>query len=444
MKKEKFNTFILLLINSFIILRITKKEYYILANNISWIILSLLLIIFSIYLTIKLKGIQFNIIKIIKSLFQKNNSNNSISNIEALSISMAGKIGVGSLSGIALAINIAGPGVLLWIWISSLILSVLTYAESYLGIIYQDNKNNNVEGGVSYYIRKGLKNHNLSIIYSIIFILAYIIGFLGIQSNTIVKSIHTISNISPITITIITVLITSYIIFNPIKKIVKYTTKLVPLMGLLYISLGLIIILNNIDSVKELFYSIIKEGLNIKTSTISMILIAIQRSIFASETGVGSSAIAAGSTNDNPHNQGLLQVFGVYFTTLIICTITALIILTSSPNIYNGNINGIEILISSFYNNFGNLGSILLCLITCLFAFSTIISCYFYGEKNIYYLNNHNSNSLIMLKILCLIIIILGGLIQSSIIWTIVDNFILLLIIINTYSIFRLKRDIKT
>ena len=444
MKKEKFNILILLLIISFIILRVINREYYTLANNISWIMLSILLIIFSIYLTIKLKGIQFKFIKIIKSLFKKEKNNNSISNIEALTITMAGKIGVGSLSGVALAINIAGPGVVLWIWISSLVLSVLTYAESYLGILYQEKNKEMSEGGAIYYIKKGLNNNKLSIIYSIIFILSYIIGFLGIQSNTIVKSINTVSNISPTIITVIIVLLTSYVIFNPIKKIVKYTTKLVPIMGILYISLGIIIIINNIEIINNIFYLIIKEGLSIKTTSISIILIAIQRTIFASETGIGSSAIAAGSTKDNPKNQGLIQVFGTQFTILIICTITALIILTTEYNIHNENINGIEILLSAFYKNFGNTGSILLCLITCLFAFSTIISCYFYGERNLIYLNNHNNKNTMSLKILCLIIIILGGLIESSIIWSLIDIFILILITINTYSIFKLKSDIKT
>ena len=137
-------------------------------------------------------------------------------------------------------------------------------------------------------------------------------------------------------------------------------------------------------------------------------------------------------------------MFGTQFTILIICTITALIILTTEYNIHNENINGIEILLSAFYKNFGNTGSILLCLITCLFAFSTIISCYFYGERNLIYLNNHNNKNTMSLKILCLIIIILGGLIESSIIWSLIDIFILILITINTYSIFKLKSDIKT
>lgn len=444
MKKKKINILIYILIISLISLRLINKNYFIQANNILTLLVTIVLVIFCIYLTFKLKFIQFRFIKIIKSLFSTNKKNeNNISNLEALSISMAGRIGVGSLSGIALAIYLGGPGVIFWMWISSIIFSIMTYCESYLGIKFQEKENNTYKGGPSYYIKKGLHNNSLAILYSIMIILAYIVGFLGIQSNTITKSITQLSNIDPITITTILCIITMFVIFGKTKRMVSITSKFVPIMTILYIILGLYIIIQNINNIPNIIIMIIKNAFSPKTSIISVIIIGIQRGLFASESGIGSSAIAAGSTKDKPHNQGLLQLFGVHITTLIICTITALIVLNSNYNIIDSNINGIEIMLLAFYSNFGNIGSYLLCIITILFAFSTIISGYFFGESSLKYINkNINNLELLLFKIFSLFLIFIGGIINSSIIWTIVDIFVMLVTIINTYSIFKLRKNI--
>ena len=167
MKNKKINILIYILIIVLITLRIINKVYFNQINNLLWIIVTIILVIFSLYLTLKLNFVQFRFIKIIKSLFQKNKvSENNITNLEALSISMAGRIGVGSLSGVALAIYLGGPGVILWMWLSSIIFSVLTYCESYLGVKYQEKEHNTYQGGPSYYIKKCLNNHKLAILYS--------------------------------------------------------------------------------------------------------------------------------------------------------------------------------------------------------------------------------------------------------------------------------------
>lgn len=274
-------------------------------------------------------------------------------------------------------------------------------------------------------------------------ILAYIIGFLGIQSNTIVKSIIHLSNISPIFITSVICIVTMFVIFGKTKRLVSITSKFVPIMTILYVLLGIFIIIKNSSNIPNIFMLIIESAFKPKTSLVSVITIGIQRGLFASESGLGSSAIASGSTDDTPKKQGLLQLFGVHFTTLIICTITALIVLNSNYNLTMGNINGIEIMLLSFYSNFGSIGSYLLCIITILFAFSTIISGYFFGESSLKYMHNNLTNfELLLFKVFSLLLIFIGGVINSSVIWTIVDIFVLLLTIINTYSIFKLSKNI--
>ena len=445
MKKERVYKVINLLIGVMIILRIINRDYFIKVNNMLWIIVTIVLIVLSVYLTIKLDFIQFRFGKIIKSLFTKQKSQeNTITSLESLSISMAGRIGVGSLSGIAIAIFEGGPGVIFWMWMSSIIFSILTYCESYLGVKYQKKEKDSYQGDPSYYIKKGLQSPKLAILYSIMIILAYIVGFLGIQSNTIVKSVHHLSNIDTLLITLILCIITMFVIFGKTKRIVSITSNFVPVMTILYIVMGIYIIINSIHNIPSILKMIVKSAFQWKTGIISVIIIGIQRGLFASESGIGSAAIASGSTNDTPNKQGLIQLFGVHFTTLIICTISALIVLNSNYNLLEGNINGIEIMILAFYQNFGKIGSYLLCIITILFAFSTIVSGYFFGESSLKYLKKHLTNGqLLMFKIFVLLLIFIGGLIRSNIIWAIVDLFVLLLTIINTYSIFKLRKNIQ-
>jgi amino acid carrier protein len=444
MKQKIINYLISILILVMIILRIIDKVYFNKFNNLLWIVVTIILFIFSLYLTFKLNFIQFRFITIIRSLKVKSiNTNSSISNLESLSLSMAGRIGVGSLSGVAIAIYLGGPGVIFWMWVSSLIFSILTYCESYLGVKYQRKDSYCLLGGPSYYIKYGLNNNFLAILYSILIILAYIVGFLGIQSNTIVKSIYHISNINTLFITSILCIITMLVIFNTSKSIISITSKILPIMTIVYLLMGLYIIINNSNDIFSIFINIFKCSFNFKSGFISVILIGIQRGLFASESGIGSSAIASGSTNDTARNQGILQLFGVHFTTFIICTITALIVFNSNYQLIEGNINGIEIMILAFYQNFGKLGSYLLCLITILFAFSTIISGYIYGENSLKFLNNNISNiDLILFKIFALLLVFLGGILNSSIIWNIVDLFVLLLTIINVYSIYKLHKKV--
>ena len=428
MKNKTINIIIIVLINILFITKIYNQKCFNKYNDLLWLTAILLLTITSIYFMVKLKFKQFNIINIIKSLRG--------SNFNSLFVSLGAKIGVGCISGIAIAIYLAGPGVILWLWISSIIFSIMTYCESYLGVVYKK--------GAFNYIQNGLNNKLLSLIYTIILILSYVIGFIGIQSNTIVKSIHYTSNINKISIVLILIVIVSIILFKSLDKILNFISKLVPLMCILYILLGGIIMFINIDKIPSIINNIIIDALTIKTSIKSIIIIGIQRSIFATESGIGTTSIAGAISKNNPSKEAMFQVFGVYFTSLIICTITAIIVLTNDYGIFIKNINGIEIVMNIFYKYLGPLGSISLILIIFLFAISTIISGYYYGVSALEFIDKKRNNTHILLfKTIIIIIIFIGGIINSSIIWSIVDTFILYLLLINTYAIIKLRHKIK-
>ena len=446
MKDKLLGLFLIILIILEVILASINIIYFNYLKSIIWSIVTILLIFVSVYFSFKLKFIQFKFKEIFRSIFKK--TKGEISAFESLSINLAAKIGVGSLSGIALSIYIGGSGSVFWMWVITLISGIISYIEGYLGVLFQEKKNNDLVGGPSFYIKKITNSNFLPILYSILIIVSYIFGFITIQSNTIVKSVNYIFNINEYLILIILVIFSSLIIFKGIKKIATFSSKIVPLMGIIYIILGLYIIIVNIEYLPVVFINIIKSAFNFKSffgGFISSIIIGIQRGIFATEVGVGTSAISSSLTNDSPKNQGYVQLFGNYFTSFIICTITAFIIISAKIDTSNYlNINGIEYVIDAFVYHLGRFGTIMFLIITILFAFSTIVSGYCFGELSLDFIYKKISKRTInIFKLLAIILVFLGGLISPNVLWNLIDVLIAILTIINVYSIYLLKNKIK-
>lgn len=419
--------------------------YFSFFSNILWILVIILIIFISLYLTFKLKGIQFKIFKMIKELF-RNNSKSEINSFKTLMLTLAGKIGVGSIAGVAMAIYISGPGTLFWLWFISLLSFPIVYAETYLGIKFREKNNNNIySGGPAYYIKNGLKKYRLGMTYSIVIIITYIIGFVGIQSNTITKSLISIINIKPIIIGIILCIITSFIIFGGLKKIIDVTSKIVPIMTIMYIFLGLFVIIKNIDIIPSIFKIIINSAFDYKSfgvSFITMVIIGIQRGIFSNEAGIGTGSIAASVNQDNNIvSSSYIQMLGVYITSFLICTITGLMVIISNYGILNiSDPNGIEIALFSFNYHFGNIGNILLVILIILFAFSTILSAYYYGEVSLNYFKKKNIN---ILRFLLIVMVLLGTIFSSTYIWIFIDINVSMLALINIYAIYKLRNEIR-
>ena len=407
-------------------------------NTIVWAFALSLMFICGIYFTFKLNFVQLKFKSQVKSLIP--NKSSTINSFETLSMSLASRIGVGSISGIALAIYLGGPGVVFWMWVSGFITSANTYVESYLGRIYQVKNKNNTYGGPSYYMKKALNNKRLAIIYAFIIIVAYVFGFLPIQSNTIVRAVGQVSDISYLIITTIVCVLAFIVIYKDTTTIARFSSFIVPIMALIYLSLGFYIVIVNIDKILFIIETIFKSAFTLKAGIfglISTIILGVQRGIFASEAGIGTAAIASSSSEEDAKKQALSQVFGIHFTIFIICSITAFIILTSSySSLELLNPNGIEITLNAFNDNFGRLGSISLCIVTILFAFSTIISCYYYTETSLKYIFPKISRNKIQLhKIFVIIMLFLGAIVSSNIIWKIVDLLLAFMAIINIYAI---------
>ena len=413
--------------------------------NILWTFAIFLLFFGGIYYSLILKFPQFQLKKILKGLFLS--TDGGISVFKSLSMSLAARIGVGSLSGIALAIYYGGPGTVFWIWVTGIITSVNTFVESYLGYKYQEMDNDSFKGGPAFYILKGLKSKNLSRIYAIVVILTYVIGFIGIQSNTIAVCINQHYKISYLTIGIVLVIIVGLSISKGISQISNITSKLVPIFGIVYIFIIVFVLFKNITIIPAILLSIIRSAFNIKAINggfLSALLIGIQRGVFITEAGLGTGSIASSCTHSN--DKILLsfsQILGIYFTVFIICTSTAILILTSNYNVSDfHNINGIELTHYAFFYHMDYFGVLLLILSVITFAYSTIIAGYYYGESNIEFLFKKNP-PITYLKILTIIVVFMGCILKPTLLWNLVDILIALLAIINMYSILRLSREVK-
>ena len=395
----------------------------------------------SIYISYKEKLPQVKIIRIIKSL--KTKSTNNISVLESLMMSLASRIGVGSIAGIALAIKYGGIGSIFWIWVITILISGISYIESIYGNRYKSVVNDISVGGPHHYINKGLNRKTLSKIYAFLMILAYGIGFIIIQSNTISAVTNISLKLNKHIINITITLICIYCLYSNTKKKSQIVSKLVPFMTFLYLLLGIWIIIYNSNIIMDLIKKIFKEAISFKSingSVVYTMIIGMQRAIFSTEVAIGTTAISSAMSDTNAKSQGYLQILGNYITTFIICTVTALIILSSNYiNYINETTNGIELAFFAFQYHFKFLGEIFIWLFIFLFAISTVISGFYYGETCLDYLSKSNKFKTIY-KLLTIIAILISTYLSATVIWTLVDILVAFLCIINLYAIMQLYK----
>ena len=415
-------------------------------NSMLWSIAILFLIGGGIYFTFYLKGVQFNFRQMVLSF--KHEKKEKISPFKSLTMALAARIGVGSLAGIALALYVGGPGSIFWIWVSSIITSVNSFSESVLGVVYRERDDDVYKGGPAFYIDKGLGNKKLAKFYALLIMSSYIVGFMTIQANTITASISSYIDVSPLVIGIILAGVSAYSILGGVKGIVNLTSMLVPVMGGIYLLVSCYIIIENITIMPNILFQILNGAFNFKSfgaGVLSSFVIGIQRGVFSTEAGLGSGAIASSTTDDDSSVKiGLVQVLGIYFVSFVICTSTAFIIMTSDYlKVGFDNINGIEITQYALSYHLGNLGVIILVISIILFAFSTIVAGYYYGESNLKYLNKNTSkNHILLLKIVTVVLLVVGSVIKASIIWSIVDILVALMAIVNMYAVILLRREV--
>lgn len=410
-------------------------------NAVLWAVATALINLSGIYFGRKLSFPQFNFKKIFKSLLKSNHK--GVTPIKTLFLTLAGRIGVGSIAGVALAIYVGGPGTIFWMWIIALISAVLAYCETLMAIKYKRVINNQNIGGPFYYIKDGVKNKYLAVLYAFIIIVAYLFGFIPIQANTITKSIG--SNNNYIFIGLVLAFITYKIIKGGISKIIKVTDKIVPVMTLFYVGLVLYVIFTNLNSFVDIFLLIINDAFKLKpffTGFLLTIIIGIERGIFSNESGLGIGAIATSASSESSGVKiGYIQVLGVYITTIVICTATAFMILMFNYSTLNiASPNGIEVTKAAFNFHFGSLGSMFLVICILMFAFSTILTGFYYCQSSLSFLKD--KADLYMITVLTPISVFIGSVTSPTIIWNLIDILVAVLTFINIYALLCLKNEI--
>ena len=419
----------------------------------------------AVILTIKFKFFQITQIKkiykeTIYKIFQKKSHKSKKSNkkeitpFEAVSAALAGTMGVGNIAGVATAITAGGAGANFWMWFSAFFCMIIKYIEVVLSQLYKQEtsktrfKNNNFIGGPMYYISNGLKNRGLAVLFALFCIISsFGIGNMS-QSNTIANAFENTFKIPGIVTGTAVAVITAIIIVGGVKRIVSFTSKFIPLMSVLYMLAALAVIIFNFNnllpSVKIIFteaFAVRQAGAGIFGFVMSRtVRFGISRGIFSNEAGLGSAPIAhAVSSPDSPVQQGMWGIFEVFFDTIVVCTLTALAILTSNAYKIIG-LDGINLTNAAFASVFGNISGIFLSVSVVFFAVSTLITWSFYGECCIAYLFENSRINIINLfkniyKSIFLLLIIVGAVVKIDVVWVLSDIFNAFMALPNIFAV---------
>ena len=409
-----------------------------------------------IYFSIALRFIQFtNFRHTIKLLFYGINSpRGHVSSFQAFCTSLGARVGSGNIAGVAIAISLGGPGAVFWMWVVALLGMATAFCEGVLAQLYKEKtKDGNFIGGPAYYIKRGLKSRFFAIVFAISLIIAFGFAFNAVQANTMVLAVHNAFGFNKISLGIIISFITAITIIGGISRVSKVSGIAVPIMAIGYILIGLFIIIKNLDKVPDIFLQIFYGAFGIESLSSGIfgyaIILAIEngvkRGLFSNEAGMGSAANAAATAAPipkHPVSQGYLQMLGVFVDTIIICTISALIILLSGVFSSNNEISGIELMQASLVNEIGQIGRYFIAVILVFFAFTSIISNYSYAESNIYYLTKNNSIIINIFRIMVVFMVMLGSITELKLIWNIADIAMGLMALINLMAILLLSKEI--
>lgn len=418
-------------------------------NTYLWgYILIALLLIAGIYFSVKTKFVQFRYIGEMCRLLARSNSkedksNGKVSSFQSFCIGTASRVGTGNIAGVAIAISLGGPGAVFWMWLIALIGSASAFVESTLAQIYKIKDGNAYRGGPAYYMEKGLNKRWMGVLFSILITICFGLIFNSVQSNTIAAAFNNAFGVNETIMGIILVVFTGLIIFGGVTRIAKFSEIIVPIFAIGYILVSIVVIILNITSMPEIIALIFQSAFGFKSIAAgglgATIMNGIKRGLFSNEAGMGSSPNAAAVAETNhPVQQGLIQTLGVFVDTILICSSTAFIILSS--NLYTDPaITGIQLTQNSLTAQIGMFGNYFITICVLLFAFSSIIGNYYYGESNIEFINE-SKFLLFAYRALVIVMVMFGALVKVEVVWNLADLFMGLMAIINLIAILMLGK----
>ncbi len=414
-------------------------------------VLIFLLLAAGIYFTVCTRGVQFRLFKDgVNSLTAKSSSENGISSFQALMISTASRVGTGNIVGIATAIAIGGAGSVFWMWLMALLGAASAFCESTLAQIYKHKSGTEFHGGPAYYMQRGLNMKWLGTLYAILLIICVGFGWNTTTSYNMSAALeHYVTDyrhtVGPTVLGAILVVLVGLVIFGGVHRIGKLSSVVVPIMSVVYIVFGLICVIVNIQNLPGVFVKIFTEAFDFSSVAGgfagSCIVQGMKRGLFSNEAGMGTGANAAAAADcKHPVIQGLGQMLSVFLDTLIICSITALILLISGVEGTKANA-GSPFVQESVSAIFGEAGIFIITLALMVFAFTTLIGNYFYAEQNLKYITE-NKAILFVFRILALAVIFSGTSVSFEMAWNITDIFMGLVAIVNILAVFALRKPI--
>lgn len=358
-----------------------------------------------------------------------------VSSFQAFAVSVATRVGTGNLAGVATAIAVGGPGAVFWMWLIALIGAATAFVESTLGQLFKQRHEESFIGGPAYYIRRGLplsrfawlrrSGRWMSVLFATLITLTFGLSYNSIQANTICTAAHEAFGWSPLYVGFALAALALVIVFGGIRRIALVSSILVPVMAIGYFVLAAVVVALNIQHLPDVLRLIVVDAFGAEQvaggGLGATMMIGIKRGLFSNEAGEGSAPnVAATAAVSHPVKQGLIQALGVFTDTLLVCSCTAFIILLSG--LYaTPDLNGIALTQAALQSEVGQAGPLFVAIAIFLFAFSSIIGNYYYGEANVRFLTNDRRVMTIYRLLSGGVFVIFGALATLDLVWNLGD-----------------------
>ncbi|MBO5007583.1 MAG: alanine:cation symporter family protein [Clostridia bacterium] len=402
------------------------------SNALYSYILIIILVAGSLYFSIRTKFVQFRLFgEQLRAVTEKPGEKGGVSSFQALMVSTASRVGTGNIIGVSTAICIGGFGSVFWMWIIALLGSASAFAESTLAQIYKKRGPDESYGGPAYYIEAALKSRPLALVFSVFLILTYGFGFNMLASYNLQSTFEPYpfynAETSPWIIGAILALIVGYCLIGGGKRIIKVTSLLVPVMGIAYILVAVLVVLINYKLLPDIFSRIFEEAFDLSAIfggfSGSCVMYGIKRGLFSNEAGVGSAPNASASADvKHPAKQGLVQVLSVFIDTILVCTATAFLCMCSGIE-PTAEISGAPYVQASLLKTLGEFGPVFITVAMILFAFTTLLGNLYYVDKCLFYMIGHvpGKKTQLASHIIASLVIFIGAGLSADLLWNIAD-----------------------
>ena len=402
----------------------------------------------ALYFTVKTRGVQFRLWSLAprkkkhESQSPRHDGGKKISSFQAFSVSLSSRVGTGNLAGVASAIFIGGPGAVFWMWIMALLGSATAFMESTLAQLFKRKGEDSFYGGPAYYMQYGMGRRWMGIIFAIFMIYGFGLANQIVQCNTICDALNHSTGLAKGHIAWGLMFATVAIVIGGIQRIARFSAIIVPIMAVGYLVLALYVIGINYDKIPAMLSLIIQSAFGAKPVAGGLfgtvIMQGVKRGLFSNEAGEGSAPNAAATaTISHPVKQGLVQSVGVYVDTLLICTCTAFIVILSG--LYTGNDDGIVLTANAMEFHLGQFGSVYLTVSIFLFAYSTVVANYFYGESNVRFITGKKW-AIRIFQGLTAVVVLISGYVTLGEAFCLVDLAMALMVILNLIAVVALSR----